>query len=74
VCCQPKELPSADNTQTVSGFFGLPEDGAPAAPKHVGARLIFWFTLKMHLVGLSFTKANLFHKYGLLSISYYAVP
>jgi hypothetical protein len=24
-----------------SGSFGLPEDGAPAAPKHVGARLIF---------------------------------
>jgi hypothetical protein len=24
-----------------SGYFGLPEDGAPAAPKHIGARLIF---------------------------------
>jgi hypothetical protein len=22
-------------------IFGLPEDGVPAAPKHVGARLIF---------------------------------
>jgi hypothetical protein len=27
--------------QFSSGSFGLPEDGAPAAPKHVGARLIF---------------------------------
>jgi hypothetical protein len=24
-----------------SGFFGLPEDGTPAAPKHVGVGLIF---------------------------------
>jgi hypothetical protein len=24
-----------------SGYFGLPEDGAPAAPKHVAATLIF---------------------------------
>jgi hypothetical protein len=25
----------------LSGFFGLLEDGAPEAPKHVGVRLIF---------------------------------
>jgi hypothetical protein len=25
---------------SAEGTFGLPEDGAPAAPKHVGARLI----------------------------------
>jgi hypothetical protein len=24
-----------------SGYFGLPKDGAPAAPKQVGARSIF---------------------------------
>jgi hypothetical protein len=30
------------NIRTIlSGPFGLPEDGASAAPKHVGARLIF---------------------------------
>jgi hypothetical protein len=40
-------------TQFWQDHFGLPEDGAPEAPKHVGARLIFeiYGLLWMHFIG-----------------------